>query len=297
MKKALFKLTILIVIVCVGFACSKSDVEAPTSLFDYSSDGLIVTFTNMSKNATSYVWDFGDGKTSTEANPVHTYTTYGEFDVTLTATNEGGSKSVTETISMAKPLILIDGDFSDWSEVAANKLFTTVVPSETSYGKLKKVKVCADADFIYCYVEVDSVNVDPFSIMIDCDNNYLTGRQYYWNNAGLDICIEGRIQIHADTYLMDGDVYKGVGSGESGTWESDPTMLAGSNVVKCSSVKTVNGVQAFEIGIIRAMLPTPISSSTIKMCFKTNDAGWNKNGILPLNADGSYNGPALDVTL
>lgn len=47
-----------------------------------------ITFTNLSANANSYLWDFGDGTTSTDQNPTHVYTTLGVYDVTLTA--EGG---------------------------------------------------------------------------------------------------------------------------------------------------------------------------------------------------------------
>lgn len=43
---------------------------------------------NLSGNATNYWWDFGDGSTSTEMNPVHYYTTGGSFDVTLVANNQ-----------------------------------------------------------------------------------------------------------------------------------------------------------------------------------------------------------------
>jgi gliding motility-associated-like protein len=41
---------------------------------------------------TSYFWDFGDGTTSTEANPVHQYTEEGVYDVTLTLINANGCK-------------------------------------------------------------------------------------------------------------------------------------------------------------------------------------------------------------
>lgn len=44
-----------------------------------------INFTNSSNNATSYLWDFGDGTTSTLANPSHIYTQLGTFDVTLIA--------------------------------------------------------------------------------------------------------------------------------------------------------------------------------------------------------------------
>jgi YD repeat-containing protein len=58
---------------------------------------LLVTFTNSSTGASSYLWDFGDGGTSTEQNPVHIYSTPGSFTVSLTATGEGGSDTVTKS--------------------------------------------------------------------------------------------------------------------------------------------------------------------------------------------------------
>lgn len=47
---------------------------------------------------TSWRWDFGDGQSSTQRNPYHTYTTVGQFRVTLTATNSMGSNSVSSTV-------------------------------------------------------------------------------------------------------------------------------------------------------------------------------------------------------
>ncbi len=57
---------------------------------------FIVNFTNTSTGAVSYLWNFGDASSSTSANPVHTYTSFGNFTVTLVATNSNGcSKSLT----------------------------------------------------------------------------------------------------------------------------------------------------------------------------------------------------------
>ncbi|MFT4152201.1 PKD domain-containing protein [Parafilimonas sp.] len=53
-----------------------------------------VSFTDKSTpgsgSTDSWIWDFGDGVTSTEQNPVHTYTVVDSFDVTLTVTNSFG---------------------------------------------------------------------------------------------------------------------------------------------------------------------------------------------------------------
>ncbi|NSW45488.1 MAG: PKD domain-containing protein [Bacteroidales bacterium] len=51
---------------------------------------LTVNFTNQSLYATSYVWDFGDGNSSNEINPIYTYSTSGSYVVTLIATGPGG---------------------------------------------------------------------------------------------------------------------------------------------------------------------------------------------------------------
>jgi len=58
---------------------------------------LTVNFTNASTNAASYVWNFGDGTTSTSVNPVHTYTATnsGPYTVTLQAINYGVTNSKT----------------------------------------------------------------------------------------------------------------------------------------------------------------------------------------------------------
>ncbi|MBN2773879.1 MAG: PKD domain-containing protein, partial [Prolixibacteraceae bacterium] len=69
------------------------DVEfqpMPISSFEAVQSLSTVLFTNTSKYATSYLWDFGDGSTSNQVNPSHTYTTAGAFEVTLTATNPNG---------------------------------------------------------------------------------------------------------------------------------------------------------------------------------------------------------------
>lgn len=53
---------------------------------------LTVNFTNLSQgNIESYLWNFGDGTTSTEQNPSHTYTDIGNFGVILTAYGIDGS--------------------------------------------------------------------------------------------------------------------------------------------------------------------------------------------------------------
>ena len=63
-----------------------------TADYTSGSEPLTVSFTDQStNNPNSWNWDFGDGATSTEQNPVHEYTSIGTYTVSLTATNDCGS--------------------------------------------------------------------------------------------------------------------------------------------------------------------------------------------------------------
>jgi gliding motility-associated-like protein len=57
-----------------------------------------VQFTNQTSPSDQWVWDFGDGSTSVEANPLYTYSDTGRFDVTLVAKNNG----CPDTLKMVK---------------------------------------------------------------------------------------------------------------------------------------------------------------------------------------------------
>ena len=60
--------------------------------------GATVTFTDQSANdPTSWAWNFGDGNTSTDQNPTHTYATAGTYTVTLVATNDSGEDTEAKT--------------------------------------------------------------------------------------------------------------------------------------------------------------------------------------------------------
>ena len=65
-------------------------VGSPT----YGTLPLTVQFTDQSSgNPNSWVWDFGDGQSSTDRNPFHTYAVPGQFTVGLTVQNAGGSSA------------------------------------------------------------------------------------------------------------------------------------------------------------------------------------------------------------
>lgn len=74
-----------------------------------SESNNIVTFTNTTTikngNITGYLWDFGDGDSSTKTDPIHAYTNEGTYKVKLTVTDNKGKKhEVTKDIKALETL-------------------------------------------------------------------------------------------------------------------------------------------------------------------------------------------------
>ncbi len=67
----------------------------------YPAAGKNVQFMDVSSgDPVSWLWDFGDGTTSTAQNPVHTYASPGFRRVALTVTNDSGSRRTTKTLTV-----------------------------------------------------------------------------------------------------------------------------------------------------------------------------------------------------
>lgn len=74
---------------------------APEAAFSYTVVGNTATFNDLSSNTpTSWLWEFGDGTSSTEHLPSHTYSTAGAYNVCLTASNIAGSDSSCATLQI-----------------------------------------------------------------------------------------------------------------------------------------------------------------------------------------------------
>ena len=77
-----------------AFTSSSTDCLGDSTVFKDASTSTL--------SITSWLWNFGDGQTSTQQNPSHLYTASGTYSVTLTATNSGGcsSTSAIQTITI-----------------------------------------------------------------------------------------------------------------------------------------------------------------------------------------------------
>jgi gliding motility-associated-like protein len=131
--------------------CSAVDTEPvritvasyPVANFTMPSDacmGQLVSFTNTSTVASgvtpTYTWNFGDGKTSTDQNPTHTYLSAGSFNVTLQVSYSGmcANTSPVKSISIQSATVpSITNPDGDYTLCPGESLILEVTGSYNSY--------------------------------------------------------------------------------------------------------------------------------------------------------------------
>jgi PKD repeat protein len=96
-------------------------------------EGSTVTLTDFSTNSPStWAWNFGDGTSSSQQNPTHTYSTAGTYSVTLTVSNDAGSNSTTQIIVVnANPVVALVSNDSD-NLVCDNGGSIQLIPTPTN---------------------------------------------------------------------------------------------------------------------------------------------------------------------
>lgn len=140
----------------------------PSSGFSYVVDNNTVSFINESVGANTYLWNFGDGATSTEQNPVHTYSSKTIYNATLTASNycfsTDNQQAIAITSTGIKPIQSVeftinntgkDGYFSYTSNITGKKdikIFNAegqLVSSEINYDNSGTLDLSKFSEGIY----------------------------------------------------------------------------------------------------------------------------------------------------
>ncbi len=150
------------------------------TLVDFSSDtqfnkiDSLINFSGISDiNPTNWLWDFGDGNTSTLQNPTHSYSTSGTYTVSLTVSNEvlNYTEEKINYITILENGVLGDGLI----DIDGNYYPTVIIGSQEWMAENLKVTRYPNGDPIPYITETDSWNALGSN---DTDDAFC----YYYNN-------------------------------------------------------------------------------------------------------------------
>jgi len=200
-----------------------------------------VDFINQSSGmgSLSYIWHFGDGNTSSQQNPSHTYTSYGTFDVTLIVINQYGCSDTltknnfikiqdieasfsimpSDTVCPNQPVEFINesGTAALWSfgdnnaSTQPNPIHSYTNPGTYTVMMIAEPgSICQDTAYKTIYVRPYPDAQFSFNINYTCGNpitftpNNLNGTSYVWNfgdsNTSTSISPTYTYSINKDTF-------------------------------------------------------------------------------------------------
>ncbi len=102
----------------------------------------LFTFTNLSSlsnGSLSYNWDFGDGDTSSSVNPVHVYSTWDTFDISLIARSNKNCPDTANSKVTVFPMPEAAFNIDDSSQCLSGNLFSFTNLSSIPYGSMSYV--------------------------------------------------------------------------------------------------------------------------------------------------------------
>ncbi len=265
-------------------SCKKNDnIEIKDVVFTDKVNSYVVTFTNSTTDAKSFRWDFGDGTSSTEQSPVHTYTAKGKFAATLYATLNNGkviSGSTIIHVSKSSPIKLDDHTLADWDTIS------NVYTSTAKGGIMQKAKFDYDSNNIYIYMEMASsvANGDIFDFYLDTDNDATTGLLTgSIPGGGYDYLLEGQL------LLNDLGMYQHTGAQNAFSFNAQSVA----EYYQVGTVVEANGIVKFEMSLSRSKIGG-LTGKGMKLGVMLTKSDWSKTlGQLP---DAGGSAIALDIS-
>jgi hypothetical protein len=257
-------------------SCSKEGSynleDTPPLDFRSYYDGLTVTFANATEGATDISWEFGDNSPVVPGDSVeHTYTAIGNYVITMNGTFEGKSYIFHTVLRVDKPSVinLEDGTFDDWIGVTYPDFLLS------GKGAIDTAKVDYDANYIYLYVEFDSIAENAglidhiFGVYMDVDNSVATG--FSMKEMGVDYGCEGNLYNGGWFAPSIVDLVNGDPGWPFMGFDNEKAIKSGNIVKEGNTIK-------MEFGISREVFK--INSSAFSFSMSIMNSDWSDVGNL-----------------
>lgn len=188
MKKLIQFLFLVCMVGIMNFQSCTDENENPVfplsaDIF-YSIDGKQVAFTALTHSAVSWQWDFGDGSTSTEQNPVYKYEDGGYYKAVLSATDEEGN-TVASEIDLAvalTPYVLLTG-----GPTAENGKTWKLSQAHSENDKL----VNSDLEWTLLDPDIESLPTGAFDLYLGLKEAYNDQFTFYYDGSYSHNTVDG----------------------------------------------------------------------------------------------------------
>ena len=233
-----------------------NQIETPLACFTFQvlesgpcESNCRVQFTNCSQKSNSYEWDFGDGQTSSEINPLHSFSSPGTYAVQLVSTNSIGSDDTSSNVIIdGVDHVYVAGYETNASGVDVAKYWKNGIPVELTNGNY-------DAHAMSIFIDQGDVYVAGYEKI--SEDIYVTK---YWKN-GVSYSLEERnypsepYTLATSIYVTSSNVYVAgydiawLFGADARYWENGvPTQLTdGTNVSLANSI-FVSGGEVYVAG-------------------------------------------------
>ncbi|MCK5135049.1 MAG: PKD domain-containing protein [Bacteroidales bacterium] len=139
--------------------------------------GDAIQFTNGSADANTYEWEFGDGGTSSQENPMYTYAEAGIYDVKLTAFNEAGGQAKTKSLIINEPTVLGFFVSDSTGKIALSDAEVWVYDNESDWENLNEPQITGitDSEGIVVFTNVEPIVFYIWAVKQETGGTWISG--------------------------------------------------------------------------------------------------------------------------
>lgn len=263
--------------------------EAPEAKFSYTidaNDTKMVTFVNETVGATSYIWQFGDGSTSEEESPVHTYDAGGDYLVALVAQNDQGISE-----PLIKTIVIVGGGGATVALPSINGADAICVAVNNSTytstsGFDVEVQLAAAISVFYdqagSFVDVGAITVDAQPLE-KANNNYYSyygvGTTTFGSPTSWSVAGGGEFSAITKDVSMGFPTMQKITSGDVTTSTDYMLTFAGDIVGADSMIVIISGAN----NVYQQTIPVSTGSYTIPQADIAN-LGATETGVVSVSA-------------
>lgn len=205
--KSTVKILFIYFLIVIFYGCKVDEIKInPKADFSFSpTDSIkissIIQFTNNSKSATSYLWDFGDGTTSTEKDPSHSFIIEGTYTVKLIASFNQVSDTMSKSLTILPDKYIYVTGYIGYGDLTLGALFwenskCSLLSYQSASNKATNITFQNNDKYIVGFFNASYYSKNGAFTLLD--SREASGTKYNTNTNGIAV-------LNQDVYVSGND--------------------------------------------------------------------------------------------